>query len=125
VYGTGISDVESAMAAKKVIVSAEEIISNDEIRRAPGLTKIPYYAVDAVVEAPYAGYPGTCPGYYASDPPVVMEVFGAVLRDATAPYLDKWVYSVENHQEMLDKRVGVKKLLDISRRETIKEGYRP
>lgn len=124
VFGTGISDAESAMAARKVIVSAEEIIPNEEIRRAPGLTSIPYYAVDAVVAAPYAGYPGTCPGYYASDPPAVMEVFGAVLRDAAPAYLDKWIYSVEDHNEMLEKRVGVKKLLDISRRETIKEGYR-
>jgi acyl CoA:acetate/3-ketoacid CoA transferase alpha subunit len=125
VFGTGISDVESAMASKKVIVSAEEIVSTDEIRRAPGLTSIPYYAVDAVVWAPFSSYPGTCPGYHASDPPAVMEVFGAVLRGGTDAYLEKWVYGMADHSEMLEKRVGTKKLLELQRREVITEGFRP
>lgn len=125
VFGTGISDVESAMAARKVIVSAEEIVSTDEIRRAPGLTSIPYYAVDAVVWAPYSSYPGTTPGYHASDPPAVMEVFGAVLRGGTDAYLEKWVYGMTDHSEMLEKRVGTKKLLDLARGEVIREGFRP
>lgn len=124
IYGTGISDVPAALASRKVIVSAEEIIDTEEIRANPGLTKIPYWCVDAVVEAPFASYPGTVPGYYASDPAVVMEVFASVLRGAVEPYLEKWVFSVESHQEMLEKNVGVAKLLDMRKRETIHGGYR-
>jgi acyl CoA:acetate/3-ketoacid CoA transferase alpha subunit len=123
-FGTGISDVPAALASRKVIVSAEEIIDTEEIRGNPGLTKIPYWCVDAVVEAPFGSYPGTVPGYYASDPAGVMEVFAAVLRGALEPYLEKWVFSVQSHQELLEKRVGVAKLLDMKKRETIKEGYR-
>ncbi len=124
VFGTGIADVESALAAKKVVISTEEIISTDEVRSQPGLTSIPYYAVDAVVLAPYASYPGTCPGLYGSDPPAVMEVFAAVLGGGCEPYLDRWVHGVADHTEMLEKRVGMKKLFDLARAER-KEGFRP
>src|SRR5919108_57019 len=47
IFGTGISHVESAMASKKVIISTEEVIDTEEIKRDPGRTTIPYYAVDA------------------------------------------------------------------------------
>jgi len=124
VFGTGISDVPAALASRKVIVTAEEIISTDEIRSNPGATSIPYWCVDAVVEAPFGAYPGTVPGYYASDPMAVMEIFAAALRGAVEPYLEKWIYGVSSHQEMLEKHVGVAKLLDMKKREVIKEGYR-
>jgi hypothetical protein len=125
VFGTGISHVEAVMASKKVIISAEEIIDTEEIRSDPGRTCIPYYAVDAVVEARFGAYPGTCPGYYASNPAGVLEVFGAIQSVAKSEaYLEKYVHSVGSHAEMLAERVGVKTLLDMQRREVIKEGYR-
>ena len=124
VFGTGISDVPAALASRKVIISAEEIISTDEIRSNPGATSIPYWCVDAVIEAPFGGYPGSVPGYYSSDPAGVMECFGSVLRGDVKPYLDKWIYGVQSHKELLEKHVGVAKLLDMKKREIIKEGYR-
>jgi glutaconate CoA-transferase, subunit A len=123
VFGTGIADAESALASKKVIVSAEEIVDTEAIRANPGATTIPYYAVDAVVEAPYGSYPGTCPGYYASDPEAVFGVFRAVMGDGVQQYIDHWVTPFDSFEEMLEARVGVKKLLDMRRRETVREGY--
>jgi hypothetical protein len=35
------------------------------------------------------------------------------------------VYSVANDQEMLEKHVGLARLLDMQRRVASKEGYRP
>ncbi len=124
IFGTGISDVPAALASRNVIVSAEEIISTDEIRSNPGATSIPYWCVDAVIEAPFGGYPGTVPGYYASDPAAVMECFAAVLRGDVQPYLEKWIFGVQSHKELLEKHVGTAKLLDMRKRETIKEGFR-
>jgi acyl CoA:acetate/3-ketoacid CoA transferase alpha subunit len=125
VFGVGISHADAALASKKVIISAEEIVDTEVIRSDPGRTSIPYYVVDAVVEAPYGTYPGNCPGYYASNPAGVMEVFAALQSvERTRAYVDKYVSSVANHQEMLEQRVGLKTLLDMKRRETIKEGYR-
>ncbi len=50
-FGPGVQPLETAMAARKVIVSTDEIVSHDDIRRDPGRTTIPYYLVDAVVYA--------------------------------------------------------------------------
>ena len=123
VYGTGVAHTESALASRKVIVSAEEIVDTEEIRRDPGRTSIPYYVVDAVVEAPFGAYPGECAGHYASDPAHVIEVVGAAMGGRTRPYLEKWVYSVSSHHEMLDKLVGASKLLELRKRAAVKEGY--
>jgi glutaconate CoA-transferase subunit A len=125
IFGTGISHVESALASKKVIISTEEIIETEQIRRDPGRTTIPYYVVDAVVHAPFGALPGTVQGYYASDTPHVIEVVAATMRGLMDPYLERWVYSLSSHEEMLEKRMGVTKLLELRRRETIKEGYTP
>jgi glutaconate CoA-transferase subunit A len=40
-----------------------------------------------------------------------------------ATYLDKYVDSVASHEEFLEKRVGVARLLELKRQATIKEGY--
>jgi acyl CoA:acetate/3-ketoacid CoA transferase alpha subunit len=124
IFGTGISHQEAAMASKKVIISTEEIIETDEIRRDPARTTIPYYVVDAVVHAPFGAYPGECAGYYASDTAHIIEVAIADRMDTWDQYLDKWVYGVSSHEEMLDKRVGMAKLKELLGRATIKEGYR-
>ncbi|MCH7576428.1 MAG: CoA transferase subunit A [Chloroflexi bacterium] len=123
IFGTGISHQEAAMASKKVIVSAEEIIDTEEIRRDPGRTTIPYYVVDAVVHAPFGAYPGEMQGHYASDVPHVIEIVASTLRGLIPQYLDKYVYGVSSQAEMLDKLVGANRLKEIRGRATIKEGY--
>ncbi len=123
VFGTGIAHVDCALASKKVILSAEEIIETDEFRRDPGRTSIPHFVVDAVVHAPFGAYPGTVQGRYSSDPAHVVECFGGMMQGNLKAYLEKWVYSVSSHEEMLEKRVGWKKLQELQRRETIREGY--
>ena len=87
VFGTGISHVDCALASKKVIVSAEEIIETDEFRRDPARTSIPHFTVDAVVHAPFGAYPGTVQGRYASDVQHVVECFRRdhARRPATLP----------------------------------------
>lgn len=124
VFGAGVAHVESALASKKVVISAEEIIDTEEIRRNPGLTSIPYFAVDAVVEAPFGCYPGNCPGVYGPDPEGVAEVFGATRGASAEQYLQKWVYDFETDRDMIDKLVGAKKLIELRRHEVIREGYR-
>ncbi len=124
VFGTGTAHVESALASRKVIISAEEIIETEEIRRDPGRTCIPYYAVDAVVHAPFGAYPGECAGYYASDTAHIIETALADGGDSWDQYLEKWVHSVSSDEEMLEKRVGMAKLKELMQRATIKEGYR-
>ncbi len=123
IFGTAISPLESALASKRVIVSTEELIDTDEIRRNPGLTTIPYYAVDAVVHTPLGAYPGEMPGLYASDAAHVQEVFAAVAAGDEETYLRDWVFGVADDAELLDRLVGPERLADLKRRATITQGY--
>ncbi len=123
VFGAGVAPLEIAMSSKKVIISTEEIIDHEAIRRQPQRTTIPYYFVDAVVLAPFGSYPGSTPGLYGADIEHWLEFAAAQAQDRTDEYLDKWVYSVASHEEMLDKRVGAKKLMQMRQAETVREGY--
>ena len=60
--GLQFMDIDLAMAADRVILTTERIISNDQIRRAPDQTKIPFFCVDAVVEIPFGAAPHECFG---------------------------------------------------------------
>ena len=124
-FGPGVQPLETAMASRKVIVSTDEIISHDDIRKDPGRTTIPYYLVDAVVYAPYGAYPGGLPGVYEMDVEHFGEYFGLEREGRLADYLDKYVYSVASDEEMLEQRVGLRRLSELRRRAIIKEGYQP
>jgi glutaconate CoA-transferase, subunit A len=67
ITGITVADRELARASKRVIVSTERLISNDEIRRTPNATVIPAFCVDAVCLVPNGSYPGNMPGAYFSD----------------------------------------------------------
>lgn len=65
--GYDLMDVDVVRAARRVILSAEEIVPTEELRRDPARTIIPGFAVDAVVLQPYGAYPHECYGRYLSD----------------------------------------------------------
>ena len=93
---------ELARASKRLLISAEEIIPNEEIRRYPDQTIIPYYLVDAVVEAPFGSHPGEMPYLYERDEAHIREWVKMSKEPETAQtYLDKYVYGVENQEEYL------------------------
>ena len=123
IFGAGVSPLEIAMSSKKVIISTEEIIDHELIRRKPQRTTIPYYFVDAVTVSPFGSYPGTTPGLYGADLEHWLEFAAAQAQDKTDDYLEKWVFSVASHEDMLDQRVGAKKLLQLRQSETVREGY--
>jgi Acyl CoA:acetate/3-ketoacid CoA transferase, alpha subunit len=60
-------DADIAKAARTVIVSAERIVSPEEIAASPAQTMLPHFAVDAVVAAPHGSYPHECYGLYGPD----------------------------------------------------------
>src|SRR5207302_3920645 len=60
IRGTTVADLDLARAAKKLIITCERLLPNDEFRRDPSQTSIPYLCVDAVCEVPLGAFPGTC-----------------------------------------------------------------
>ncbi len=124
IFGTNLFALEAAMASHRVILSAEEIVDHEEIRKDPMRTTIPYFLVDAVVHAPFGAYPGAMPARYEIDLPHVDMLNGIRSDDQMQKYLHDTVYSVADHEEFLDKRVGAKKMKELRGRATIIEGYR-
>jgi acyl CoA:acetate/3-ketoacid CoA transferase alpha subunit len=96
--------VEMARACKRLIISTEEIVSTDEIRRYPERTVIPYYLVDAVVHAPFGSHPGEMAYVYCRDEPEIKAWIEAnQTAEGAAAYLKEWVYNVPDHGAYLEK----------------------
>jgi len=94
---------EMARASKTLIISAEQIVDTEEIRSRPDRTIIPYFLVDAVVEAPFGSHPGEMCYLYRRDEPMIKEwVKASETAEGAQAYLERYVYSVRNHQEYLE-----------------------
>jgi glutaconate CoA-transferase subunit A len=116
--GLEFMDVDMAMAAKRVIITTEQIISNDQIRRSPDQTKIPFIAVDAVVEVPFGCAPHECYGMYEpfySNMDEYAEMTQKTPDEGVAAYLEKYYYEPENWTEYLEL-LGLENMLDAARR---------
>src|SRR5512139_3105173 len=64
--GSGVTK-EAALAAQKVLVVVEEIVSKKMIQRDPNRTLIPGFLVNAVIQEPWGAYPSPMQGYYNRD----------------------------------------------------------
>jgi len=86
---------EVAFAAKHVIITAEEIVSEDVIRSDPNRTIIPELIVDAVCHVPYAAHPSYTQGYYDRDNLFYMawDKVSETMESARA-WVDEWVFGV-------------------------------
>lgn len=60
-------DADIARAAATVLVTAEEIVSEEHTRRHPDRTVIPGFLVDALVHMPWGSFPHECYGLYEAD----------------------------------------------------------
>ncbi len=91
---------EAAFAAKRVIITAEEIAPEEVIRSDPNRTLIPGFIVDAVCHSPYCAHPSYTQGYYDRDNDFYLE-WDQISRspESVKAYLDEWVYGVKNRQE--------------------------
>lgn len=120
-FGFSSNAENAARAATRTIVTCEELVSTEEIRRHPNLTIIPGYAVDAVVEVPYASHPWNFPYYYAYDIPFHMEQMQAFRsREGFEKWLEVWCFQAGSWEGCL-QRVGydrLKRLHRIERRFT-------
>jgi glutaconate coA-transferase subunit A len=136
IEGDEFHDVDIAVAARKVIVTCEELVSDEYIRRETSQNKVFGECVNAVVHVPFGAWPSQVYNYYDCDDKALKEYDKASKyqdkEDAerqiakekekaekkglpyTAPvnpetfrdYLDKWVYSCKDNNDVLDKIGG-------------------
>lgn len=95
---------EVAFAARKVILTAEEIVEEDVIRSDPNRTMIPGFIVSAVCHVPYCAHPSYTQGYYDRDNAFYLE-WDKISEspDAVQAWLQEWVYGVRDSLEYWDK----------------------
>jgi glutaconate CoA-transferase, subunit A len=116
--GLQFMDIDMAMAAKRVILTTERIVSNDQIRRQPDHTRIPFFTVDAVVEAPIGCAPHECYGVYEPFFGELDDYAARVGKDGvkgTQQYLEEFYYAPKSWSDYLSK-IGMDAVLDATRR---------
>ncbi|MEI8173805.1 MAG: CoA-transferase [Deltaproteobacteria bacterium] len=111
--GVGTIDKEIAFACDKVVITAEEVVPEAEMRKNPEANQIPFFTVDAIVEAPWGAFPSGVPFYYDYDAPFMREMDKASRNEADLKkWLDEWVFGPKNWEDFIVK-LGAKKLLDL------------
>lgn len=100
--GITIEDSELARAAKRLIITTERVIEEDEIRGAPDKTVIPFFLVDAVCEVKYGSHPGNMPGLYYSDEEHMAEWLSLTrTEEGIREYLERYIFSVEDFSDYI------------------------
>ncbi|WKZ34484.1 MAG: CoA-transferase [Anaerolineales bacterium] len=99
---------EAAFAAKKVILTAEEIVDESVIRSDPNRTMIPGIVVSAVCHVPFASHPSYSQGYYDRDNEFYLGWDKiSESKESVKKYLNEWVFGVKDRNAYW-KKIGGK-----------------
>jgi len=103
IEGLTFADIEQAKSAKHLIITCEELVESEELRKNPDQNQIPFFCVDAVVHVPFGAFPTASYRYYDYDPVYLNEYKEYAVDDLSyKKYLEKFVYGVKDHQNLLD-----------------------
>ena len=93
---------EAAFAAKRVILTCEEIVDHEVILSDPNRTLIPGFVVSSVVHVPFGSHPSPTQGYTRRDDGFYFDYHQATrARDGFEQWLDKYVYGLSDHAAFL------------------------
>ena len=103
IEGDEFHDVDIAVAAKRTIVTCEELVSDEYIRRDPEKNKVFGACVSAVVHVPYGAWPSQCYNYYDCDDAAMKEYDQASKEEESfKAYVKKYYYDVKDNDELLN-----------------------
>ena len=93
---------EAALAAKKVILTCEEIVEHEVILSDPNRNVIPGFVVSSVVHEPFGSHPSPTQGYARRDDNFFFEYHKETRsREGFEQWLQTWVYGVKDHKAFL------------------------
>jgi glutaconate CoA-transferase subunit A len=94
--------LEAVRAAKKVIVCAEEIVSEEAIASDPNRTVIPGFLVSAVVECRLGAHPSPVQGYYRRDDAFFQQYHQQTKTQADFnAWSEQWIKGVAGRNEYI------------------------
>jgi glutaconate CoA-transferase subunit A len=95
---------EAAFAAKRVILTCEEIVDHDVILSDPNRTLIPGFLVSSIVHQPFGSHPSPTQGYTRRDDSFYFEYHKETRSlDGFEKWLQTWIFSVADHGEFLER----------------------
>jgi glutaconate CoA-transferase subunit A len=115
--GATFADRIMARAARKAVVSVDELISPEQTRKEPWRTTIPGYMVDAVVLLPWGAHPAASHGKYNYDEDHLRHYLACARSrrkdkgsESWADYLQDYVYGPDDFSQYLERLGGEEKL---------------
>jgi glutaconate CoA-transferase subunit A len=105
--------IEGVRAAKKVILSAEEIVDESVISSDPNRTVIPGFLVSAVIECPLAAHPSPVQGYYKRDDAFFQQYHAEIRTEEDfKAWARRWISSVAD-REAYARQLGETRVADL------------
>jgi glutaconate CoA-transferase, subunit A len=94
--------LEGVYAARRTIVTCEEIVADEVIRSDPNRTLIPEILVDAVVEVPGGAQPSSVQGYWRRDFETFLTYHSrSRTADGYRAWLEEWVLNLSDRSAYL------------------------
>jgi glutaconate CoA-transferase subunit A len=91
---------EACLAARRIVITAEEIVAPEVISSDPNRVITPGFRVSAVVRAPWGAHPSPVPGYYNRDHPFFLDYQdNSRTPEEFAGWQAQWVDGVNNSQD--------------------------
>jgi acyl CoA:acetate/3-ketoacid CoA transferase len=104
-------DLETAKAGKKLIVTAEQLVSNEYIKRHPEKVTIPSLFTYAAAIIPAGAYPAATYKVYDYDADALTQYAKVNQKQETFDaYLNEYILGTRNHNEFIDKMGGLARL---------------
>jgi glutaconate CoA-transferase subunit A len=101
---------EAAMASRKIILTAEEIVEPEKISSDPNRVLIPGFRVSAVVHAPWGAHPSPVPGFYNRDHQLFIDYRSASRTPQRfQTWRARWVDPIHSNADYL-KLLGAERL---------------
>ncbi len=94
-------DAQMAMAAQTTIVTAERIVSTQEIQAAQGGAGVVSFMVHAVVHLPGGAHPTSCYPDYPVDVVHITRYLRAIRKQQAQAYLDRHVFGCDSPQQYI------------------------
>lgn len=93
---------EACLASRHVIITAEEIVSQDVTLSDPNRVVTPGFRVSAVVHAPWGAHPSPTPGYYNRDHQAFLDYQkNSKTPQAFADWHARWIEGVKSSNDYL------------------------
>ncbi|MHA1693983.1 MAG: CoA transferase subunit A [Candidatus Helarchaeota archaeon] len=97
-----------ALASKRIIVSAEEMVPREVVRLSPNNTIIPGFRVDAICIEPWGAHPSEVLGYYDMDRMMVgLYSAASVSKSLFSSWVDEWIYNIEDRYHYIEHYTDV------------------